>query len=228
MSIAHNLERVRREMEAACRRAGRDPASVRLVAVSKTHPAEAVREAVAAGQLLFGENRVQEAREKIPLVPEAGVGWHLIGPLQSNKVKLALPLFRMIESVDSLALAQEIGRRMPPGERMPILVQINVGGEAQKHGLADGGGVVETLRAMAGIEGLRVRGLMTVPPYLSDPEAVRPYFRQLADWARRIAEEGIDGVEMAELSMGMSHDFAVAIEEGATLVRVGSAIFGAR
>lgn len=227
MSIADHLARVRERMARACDRAGRDPASVRLVAVSKTHPAEAVVEAVAAGQLLFGENRVQEARDKIPLVPEVA-GWHLIGPLQSNKVKMALPLFRMIESVDSLELAREIGRRLSPGEEMPILVQINVGGEVQKHGLADGGGVLETLRAMGGIPGVRVRGLMTVPPYASDPEGVRPYFRQLADWARRVREAGMDGVEMAELSMGMSHDFEVAIEEGATLVRVGSAIFGAR
>ncbi|MBF0369925.1 MAG: YggS family pyridoxal phosphate-dependent enzyme [Magnetococcales bacterium] len=212
-------------MVAACERSGRNPREVQLVAVSKVRPARDVNAVVEAGQLLFGENRVQEAREKIPQVAGSGLKWHLIGPLQRNKVKYAVALFDLIQSVDSLELAREIHQKTQ--RPMPVLIQVNIGREPQKHGLLPE--EVEGLaREMAQLSGLQVRGLMAIPPYAPDPEAVRPYFQAITQLADHLAGLGIPEISMAERSMGMSHDYEVAIEEGATLVRVGSALFGPR
>ena len=221
--IAGNLQAVRDRMAAACARAGRDPADVRLVAVSKTFPPEAVDEAIRAGADLFGENRVQEAAGKIPLCSSAE--WHLIGHLQGNKVRHALPLFTMIHSVDSVKLLEEIAKASDEsGYRPGILLEVNVGGEASKFGFRSDD-VAGALKAASSL-GVTVSGLMTVPPFRPDPEAVRPCFRALRDLRDRLRDE--TGFALPHLSMGMSHDFEIAIEEGATFVRVGSAIFGQR
>ena len=227
VDIATNLERIRREVAAACARCGRDPASVRLIAVSKTHPAAAVIAAAAGGQRLFGESYVQEFLIKAGEVA-LPVEWHFIGHLQSNKVRQLPGKVTMIHSVDRISLAEEIDRQWgKAGLMAEVLIEVNLGGESSK------GGVAETeleplLRHLATLRHLAVRGLMILPPYLADPEAVRPYFRRLRELAARVAALGLPGVQMRELSMGMSHDFVVAIEEGATLVRVGTAIFGER
>ncbi|MBF0414850.1 MAG: YggS family pyridoxal phosphate-dependent enzyme [Magnetococcales bacterium] len=214
-------------MRQACLNVGRDPGSVQLVAVSKTHPAEMVDQVAMAGHSLFGENRVQEAREKIARVQQPGLQWHLIGPLQRNKVKWAVQLFQMIQSVDSVELAQEINRRMPEDRIMPVLLQVNVGGEKQKSGLHPVD-LPKVAREVAQLPHLSLQGLMTVPPFTEDPQQSRPFFRTLAELARSTYAMAIPGVSMDTLSMGMSHDFEVAIEEGATLVRIGSSLFGRR
>jgi PLP dependent protein len=230
--ISNNLHHIQEQIVSACERSQRDPGGVRLVAVSKTKPASAVLAAIAEGQLLFGENRVQEARDKIPLVSGGVVGdvvmqWHLIGPLQRNKVKGAVKLFSMVHSVDSVALAGELGKRALEPRPLPILVQVNVGREPQKTGFLPEQ-VIDAIEQMAMFDGIQVQGLMTIPPITPDAEGARPYFRELAQLADRVRGLQIEGVVMNELSMGMSHDFTVAVEEGATLVRVGSALFGIR
>ena len=222
-SIAENLSAVREHIEAACARAGRDPADVRLVAVSKTFPPEAVDEAIRAGADLFGENRVQEAAGKIPLCSSAE--WHLIGHLQTNKVRHALPLFTMLHSIDTTKLLETIARESDEsGYRPGLLLEVNVAGEASKFGFRPDD-VVDALRLASGL-GLTVSGLMTVPPFRPDPESVRPCFRALRELRDRLQDE--TGIALRHLSMGMSHDFEIAVEEGATFVRVGSAIFGPR
>lgn len=223
--IAANLEAVRGRISAAARRAGRDPASVRLVAVSKTHPADAVIGAVAAGQRVFGESRVQEAREKIPACP-AGLEWHFIGHLQKNKVRQALPLFSFFHSIDSTGLAQAIDRIAgETGKAVEGLIEVNVSGEQTKHGFTPDSLRTDFL-SLAKLPGLRIRGLMTMAPYSENPEEARPFFRALR--ALRDELQNSHGLALPELSMGMSGDYEPAIEEGATLVRVGSSIFGAR
>lgn len=214
--VQANLERVRERIARAARRAGRRPEGILLIGVSKTVPAERVREAIAAGLPALGENRVQEAREKIRALGRP-VPWHLIGHLQTNKVKDALELFDVIQSVDRLALASEIARRA----RRPVdvLVQVNVGGEASKSGFARSE-VKPALDALRSMPMLRVRGLMAIPPAVDEPEKARPWFRGLRELR--------DAAGLDELSMGMSGDFEVAIEEGATMIRVGTAIFGER
>jgi hypothetical protein len=227
MSIADNLLQVKAEMTAAAVKAGRDPASVRLVAVAKTHPAALVEEAARAGQRLFGENYVQEFIAKAAQVREP-VEWHYIGHLQSNKVKQLAGLVTLIHSVDRLSLAEEIDRQWEKlGCPCAVLIQVNVAGEASKSGTT-AAAAVELVRAIARLPHLRVRGLMTLPPFFADPEEARPYFRELRHLANTITATDLPGVEMAELSMGMSGDYRVAIEEGATLVRIGTAIFGER
>ncbi|MCM2264651.1 MAG: YggS family pyridoxal phosphate-dependent enzyme [Desulfuromonadales bacterium] len=227
MDIAVNLSRIRTEIAAACARCGRDPAGVRLVAVSKTHPAEAVMAAHAAGQELFGESYVQEFLVKSDEVA-APVQWHFIGHLQSNKARLLPGKVALIHSVDRLSLAEEISRQWQKhGLTADVLIEVNLGGEASKSGV-DAAELETLLRQMAALPSLAVRGLMTLPPYLADPEEVRPYFCRLRELAREVDALALPGVAMRELSMGMSHDFAVAIEEGATLVRIGTAIFGER
>jgi pyridoxal phosphate enzyme (YggS family) len=227
MSIARNLEKIRARIDAAARRAGRDPSSVRLVAVSKTQPAAAVSEAARAGQRLFGENYVQECAAKAAAVAES-VEWHFIGHLQSNKVRQLAGLVTMIHSVDRLSLAREIDSQWGRlGACCDLLVQVNVSGEASKSGTSLDE-AVSLVRQVAALPHLRIRGLMAMPPFFDDPEGARPYFRQLRQMAEEIRMLGVPGVEMDELSMGMSGDFEVAIQEGATLVRVGSAIFGER
>ncbi|HEY5973136.1 MAG TPA: YggS family pyridoxal phosphate-dependent enzyme [Geobacteraceae bacterium] len=227
MTIAANLARIREEIAAAASLAGRDPAGVRLVAVSKTKPAAAVEEAARAGQMLFGENYVQEFVAKAGQVHEP-VEWHFIGHLQSNKVRQLAGLVTMIHSVDRLSLAQEIDRQWAKlGRPCDILMEVNLAGETTKSGTT-ARELTELVRQVAQLPFVRVRGLMTMPPFFDDPEAARPYFRQLRELAAELAALAIPGVAMAELSMGMSGDFAVAIQEGATLVRIGTALFGGR
>jgi len=224
--IADNLAAVRRRMDEAARRAGRDPAGVRLVTVSKTVPVEGIAEAALAGVRLFGENRVQEAVEKIDALAGKGLSWHFIGHLQKNKVKYVIGRFELIHSVDGVVLAERISSLSRERQVVtPILIQVNVSGEAAKSGVAPGD-LGKVLEAAAGFPGVRVEGLMTIPPYDPDPEASRPWFRRLRELAREF--DGVGGVSLGELSMGMSGDFEVAIEEGATLIRVGTAIFGER
>lgn len=225
MELADRLVDIRTRIAAACARANRAVESVQLVAVSKTHPPETVDAAVALGQTLFGENRVQEARAKIPQCSTRAT-WHMIGHLQSNKVRDAVELFCMIEGVDSLRIAQEISKRAGQADRtLPILLEVNVGGEASKSGFRPDT-LLEQLTDIRALPHLRIEGLMTVPPWKPVPEQVRPFFSQ----ARRIRErcEDLAGEALPQLSMGMSGDFEVAIEEGATIVRVGTALFGER
>ena len=227
MSIADNLLQIGERMRIAAERAGREPSSVRLVAVSKTQPAEAVAAAVAAGQGLFGENYVQEFLDKARQLPDS-IEWHFIGSLQSNKVKYLAGHTSLIHSVDRISLAREIDRQWEKsGTNCDILLQVNISGEETKSGTTTAG-VIELAREAAALPHLRIRGLMTMPPFYDEPERARPYFRELRRLAEHIEAEKIPGVVMEELSMGMSGDFEVAIEEGATLVRVGSAIFGER
>ncbi|MBF0179609.1 MAG: YggS family pyridoxal phosphate-dependent enzyme [Magnetococcales bacterium] len=224
MPIAANLTRIRDTIANACLRAGRDPAQVRLLTVSKTRTPEEVRIAAEAGATLFGENRVQEARDKIPLVERTGLEWHLIGPLQRNKAHLAVRWFHMIHSVDSLELAKEIAARTPETNPMPVLIQVNVGREPQKAGV-DPADTLRLTHDLAHLPGIAVRGLMAIPPWTPQAEDARPWFRALARLRDAIRAEGIPGIDMRELSMGMSHDYEIAVEEGATLVRIGSAVF---
>ncbi|WP_305041953.1 YggS family pyridoxal phosphate-dependent enzyme [Geoalkalibacter sp.] len=227
MTIAANLHAIQAEITAACRRANRDPRQVRLVAVSKTKPAALIDEAHAAGQPLFGESYVQEFIDKVDAVRGAA-DWHFIGHLQSNKVKYLRGRVGMIHSVDRLSLAEEINRQWARlGRAVDVLVQVNLGDEDSKSGVAPDD-AVDLVRALAALPHLRVRGLMCLPPFFDDAEQVRPFFRRLRELAAAIAAQRIPGVSMDELSMGMSHDFVVAIEEGATLVRIGTAIFGER
>ena len=227
MSIATSLNEVQERIVSAALSAGRDPQSVRLVAVSKTRPAGDVIEAIRAGQWLFGENYVQELVEKAAEVRE-GAEWHFIGHLQSNKVRQLAGLVAMVHSVDRLSLAEEIDRQWGKlGRTCDILVQVNISGEATKSGTTEGD-ALQLVRDISTLPHVRVRGLMTMPPFFDDPEAARPFFAELRRLSVTIAAEGIPGVSMEELSMGMSGDFEAAIQEGATLVRVGTSIFGAR
>jgi pyridoxal phosphate enzyme (YggS family) len=225
--IAENLARVRERMGAAARRSGRDPASVSLVAVSKTVDAERVRQAIDAGAKILGENYVQEAQKKIEMLGHE-VAWHFIGHLQTNKARVAAGLFDFIHSVDSLNLAQELGRRAKlRGKVLPVLLEINLAGEVTKFG-AQEKEILLLAEKLSEMEGIEVKGLMTMPPFFEDPETSRPYFVELRKLGERLAKEKIPRISMEELSMGMSNDFEVAVEEGATLVRVGTAIFGPR
>jgi pyridoxal phosphate enzyme (YggS family) len=225
--IADNIRTIRNRMAAAAARAGRDPAGIRLMAVSKTVEPERIRQAIDAGVGLLGENYVQEAREKIPAVGQT-VQWHMIGHLQTNKVKYVVTLFDWIHSVDRLGLAQELSRRAGQhGRTLNVLIEINVSGEASKNG-ARPADVLELARQVAALPNLSVRGLMTMPPYSDDPENSRPYFVALRRLRDELAAAALPGVAMAELSMGMTDDFEVGIEEGATIIRVGRAIFGER
>ena len=225
--IAERLEGIRGRMSAASLRAGRDPQSTRLVAVSKTVEASRILEAVSAGQRLFGENRVQEARSKQEAVGPSAV-WHLVGHLQRNKAKEASRLFQTIHSVDSLELLQDLERHAA-GREAPLeaLIQVNLASEPGKHGIGRQE-LPEILAAAAGMRHIKVKGLMILPPYDPDPERSRPLFRRMAELADEMERRNFDNVSLRELSMGMSEDFEVAIEEGATLIRIGRALFGER
>lgn len=226
MMFAGHLARVRERIAAACRRSGRDPASVRIVAVTKTQPVSQVAEAMAAGVDAIGENRVQEAAGKRPHLPST-VPWHLIGPLQRNKARQALELFDVIQTVDRPALADRLESLVAPMPRVvPVFLEVNIGGEPSKHGASPE--EIEPLLShlLTHCPHLAVRGLMTVPPWSADPEQVRPYFRQLRQLAERLA--ATLGLANLELSMGMSDDFEVAVEEGADWVRLGRVLFGER
>ena len=225
VNLAANLETIRRGMREACERAGRDVATVELMAVSKGQTPDAVRAAADLGLRLFGENKVQEGKVKISLCP-ARLRWHMIGHLQSNKCRDAVHFFEMIQSVDSLALAQEINKRAEAAAKtMPVLLEINVAGEASKFGYPPEQMLAE-LRTINALPRLEVLGLLAIPPFSPVPEKTRPYFQKLHELNQRA--EAVLGVPLPELSMGMSGDFEIAIEEGATLVRVGTALFGER
>ena len=231
MSIPDNLASIRERINEAATRTGKNPADVKLMAVSKTFPAEAIRQAYEAGQRLFGENRVQEFAGKTESLRDlAGLEMHLIGHLQSNKSRKAAELFAAIDSVDSLKLAERLNTSaMELGKRLPVLIEINIGGEDVKAGVALDSAKLEDLLASASrFTNLQICGLMTVPPFTDDPEGARPFFRRLRELRDQIAARNLPGINMDELSMGMSHDFEVAIEEGSTCVRLGTAIFGAR
>lgn len=228
MSVGENIESVQQRILRACRRAGRTHEDVRLIAVSKTKPAESVREAYAAGLREFGENRVQEAADKRQSLADLDVVWHLIGHLQSNKAKQACQLFNWIQSVDSLHIAERIDRfAVSLGHRVPVLIEVHLGEEASKFGVEEDE-LVRLAEQVGALPSLELRGLMVLPPFFDDPEKVRPYFRHLRELAGRIDTRRLPRVSMRELSMGMSHDFEIAIEEGATIIRVGTAIFGER
>ena len=220
---------MRERIATACDRVSRDPAGIRLIGVSKTQPASAIREAFAAGLRDFGENRVQEAETKAAELADlrtAGLRFHLIGHLQANKAKKAAALFDTVHSVDGADLAERLARAAADAGRvLPVLVQVDLADEETKFGLAENH-LLSTLETMRGQAALRVEGLMVLPPYAEDPEGARPYFRRLRDLRDRASAFGL--LAAGELSMGMSHDFEVAIEEGATMVRVGTALFGER
>ena len=227
--LRERLASVRRRVERSARAAGRDPAEVRLIAVSKTHPPEALRLAISAGVTDLGENRVQEADAKIQEVGRDAARWHLIGHLQANKARRAVQLFDLIHSLDSVALAQRLDRLCEEAGRdeLPVLIQVDLGGEATKSGVGEDG-LDELAETVVACRRLRLAGLMTLPPFFEDVEQVRPFFRRLRELRDRLKERGSFGAARGELSMGMSHDYEAAIEEGATLVRVGTAIFGER
>lgn len=226
--VAENLVAVRARIAAAARRAGRSPDDVRLVAVSKTFGAARVREAAAAGQRAFGENRVQEGLGKIDALADLALEWHLIGHLQSNKARRAAAAFPWIESIDSIDLLQRVdAAASAAGTRPDVLLQVDLAEEATKHGAPEdlvGGLVAAALDARS----VELRGLMIIPPFPDAPEDSRPWFRRLRELRDRLVATGVPAERLAELSMGMSQDFEVAIEEGATIVRVGTAIFGRR
>jgi hypothetical protein len=228
-SIGSNIRRVRERIAGAASACGRPPGEIELLAVSKTFPVEAISRAAEEGLLRFGENRVQEAEGKILFFREnAGFEWHLIGHLQTNKARLAAGLFDVIHSLDSVRLAEKLNQAsLDLGKRLSVLLQVDLGGEETKHG-ADPGHLPEIVEEVSRFEGLQLDGLMTLPPYFEDPENARPYFAQLRELRDKL-EGGQPGcLGRNHLSMGMSHDFEVAIQEGATIVRVGTSIFGSR
>jgi pyridoxal phosphate enzyme (YggS family) len=231
MSIAENLAQVRERLDAAAHRTGRRSEDIALMAVSKTFPAERIREAYDMGLRLFGENRVQEFGGKIDSLRDLDAAeWHLIGHLQTNKAAKAVELFTAVDSVDSLRLAQKLNASAQQlGKKLAVLIEVNVGGEAAKSGVAPESRELEDLLLAAPeLEHLELAGLMTVPPFADDPPEARPYFRKLRELRDQIAARRLPAIDMHTLSMGMSHDFEVAIEEGSTCVRVGTAIFGER
>ncbi|HKQ51391.1 MAG TPA: YggS family pyridoxal phosphate-dependent enzyme [Pyrinomonadaceae bacterium] len=227
--LRERLAEVRRRLELSARKAGRDPAEVRLIAVSKTHPPDVLRRAISAGATDLGENRVQEADAKILEVGRDSARWHLIGHLQANKARRAVALFDLIHSLDSAALAERLDRLCEEAGRdeLPVLIQVDLAGEATKSGISEDG-LDELAQTVSACGRLRLAGLMTLPPFFEDAEQVRPFFRRLRELRDRLSERGSFGTARGELSMGMSHDYEVAIEEGATYVRVGTAIFGER
>ena len=226
-ALRARLADVRARIESAAGRAGRDPAAVRLIAVSKTFPADCVRAAAAAGQMDFGENKVQEALQKIDRTSDLAVRWHLIGHLQSNKAK-KVGRFDVVHSIDDAALVGKVDEAArAAGRTIELLVQVDLAGEATKHGAREDE-LASIFDAGRAARAVTITGLMILPPAVEDPEAARPYFRALRGVRDRLVARGVDPSMVRELSMGMSHDFEVAVEEGATLVRVGTAIFGRR
>ena len=226
--VKTSLGEIQRRIGDAAKSCGRRPASVRLVAVSKTVGSDRVGKAIDAGVSILGENYIQEAREKFNALCDRQVEWHFIGHLQSNKAKYAVRMFDLIHSVDSLKLAKALDKEAKQNNKVQrILVQVNISREETKTGI-DASDAIDLISAVAKLNNVRVLGLMTMPPFFDDPERARPFFRQLAALKENIESQHIPGVKMDELSMGMSGDFEAAIEEGATLVRIGTAIFGAR
>ena len=231
MSISENVARARESIGEAARRTGRNPQEIALMAVTKTFPPELIREAYAAGIRLFGENRVQEFAGKAEAVCDLGdAEWHMIGHLQTNKAAKAAELFAGVDSVDSLRLAEKLdAAAQKENKRLKVLIEINVGGESAKSGIApDSPELQAILESADRLTNLEICGVMTIPPFTDDPQRARPYFQKLREVRDRIAARRLSGIAMDVLSMGMSHDFEVAIEEGSTCVRVGTAIFGER
>ena len=226
VDIASNLERLSAKIESIARGCGRNPAEIRLLAVSKTFSADCVKQAHQWGQTLFGENRVQEAEEKIPSLDLPELEWHLIGPLQSNKARRAAQLFDVIHTLDRLKIVRKLNScAQEMGKIVRVLVEVKLGAEPQKHGLPPQE-VMDMVEQVDSMPGLQLQGLMAIPPYQEEAEGSRPYFRQMADLLAEI--NGRRQQPLKELSMGMSHDYRVAIEEGATLLRIGTSIFGRR
>ncbi len=231
VSISENIAGIQEQISAAAKRARRNAGEIALMAVTKTHPAEKIRQAYEAGLRLFGENRVQEFAGKAPVLAHLPAAeWHMIGHLQTNKAGKTVELFNAVDSVDSLKLAERLNTAAQSvGKKLPVLIEINIGDEEAKSGVApDSAELEELLKAAPRLESLFFRGLMTVPPFTDDPQHARPYFRKLRELRGTIAARKLPGISMDELSMGMSHDFEVAIEEGSSCLRVGTAIFGAR
>ncbi len=227
-SLKDRLDKVQARIREAAEACGRPADSVKLVAVSKTKPVEMVREAAEAGVSILGENYIQEARDKIRALPDCSVSWHFIGHLQRNKAKYAVKLFDLIHSVDSLKLARELDQQAGKINKVQkILIQVNTGEDPAKFGTT-AKETLDLVQAASRLEHLSIRGLMTMPPFFDDPERVRPFFAALARLGDDIRSAGIPNVSMEELSMGMTGDFEAAIECGATLVRIGTAIFGSR
>ena len=228
MELKQRLENIKERIRRAAKSCNRNPDSIRLVAVSKTVPAETVKDAIEAGATILGENYVQEAREKFDDLVQYPISWHFIGHLQSNKAKYAVRLFDLIHSVDSLKLARALDKEAKKVDKIQlILVQVNISTEETKSGISaeQAPGLISDISQL---ENVSIKGLMTMPPYFYQPEKVRPFFAALKNLCDRLKEQSIPNVFMEELSMGMSGDFEVAIEEGATLVRIGTAIFGER
>lgn len=231
MSISESISKLEERIAQAAKRTGRSFEQIELMAVTKTHPAESIREAYDAGLRLFGENRVQEFAGKAgALASLPGAEWHMIGHLQTNKAARTVELFTAVDSVDSVKLAEKLNAAAEvAGKKLPILVEINIGGESAKSGVSTDSEALESLlESAARLKSLIFRGLMTVPPYTEDPEGARPYFRKLHQLRDNIAARKLKAISMDVLSMGMSHDFEVAIAEGSTCVRLGTAIFGER
>jgi PLP dependent protein len=231
MPISKNIANVQERILVAARRTGRRPEEIALMGVTKTHSPESIREAYTAGLRLFGENRVQEFAAKAEVLANlSGAEWHMIGHLQANKAAKAAELFDAVDSIDSIKLAEKLDTAVRQiGKKLPVLIEINVGGEAAKSGVSqDSRDLEDLLLAAPRFEALEFRGLMTVPPYAENPEDARPFFRRLRELRDTIAQRKHSRIGMEVLSMGMSHDFEVAIEEGSTCVRVGTAIFGER
>ena len=227
--LAARLTAVHQRIAAAARNCGRSPDEVKLIAISKTHPASAIRTLIELGSTDFGENRVQEAEEKINEIGHEQVRWHLVGHLQANKARRAVNLFEVIHSLDSLDLAQRLDRLCAEEERekLPVLIQVDLGDEATKSGI-DESELTHMVEGLGPLKHLELTGLMTLPPFFDDTEQSRPYFRRLRELRRELASRDAFGDRKGELSMGMTHDFEVAIQEGATMVRIGTAIFGER
>ena len=227
--LGARLARIRAQIEAAALKCGRSPQDVTLIAISKTHPASLVREAIELGATDIGENRVQEAEQKINEVGRYAARWHLVGHLQANKARRAVQLFDVIHSLDSLELARRLDRMCGEEgrEKLPLLVQVDLGHEDTKSGI-DESELREFIEGLKVLERVQLIGLMTLPPFFDDPEQARPFFRRLRELRDEFRAQGVFGDQKGELSMGMTHDFQVAIEEGATMVRVGTAIFGQR
>ena len=222
------VEQIQKRISAAAEKAGRSPDEIRLVAVSKAKPGASVQMALDAGLDLFGENYIQEAREKVNALSASGAQWHFIGHLQSNKAKYAVKLFDLIHSVDSLKLARELNKQAARIDKVqPVLVQVNISAETTKSGTSREE-AVDLATAISDLPNLSLQGLMTMPPFFDDPDRARPYFHELRQLRDHIRSLAIPGVTMDELSMGMTGDFEAAISEGATLVRIGTAIFGER
>jgi PLP dependent protein len=227
--LGERISQIRGQIDAAARNCGRLPHEVTLIAISKTHPASIVRQAIEQGATDIGENRVQEAEQKINEVGRTAARWHLVGHLQANKARRAVQLFDVIHSLDSLELARRLDRLCDEEgrEKLPVLIQIDLGHEATKSGV-DEKDLPELIEGLEGLQRIELVGLMTLPPFFDDPEQARPFFRRLRELRDDLGARGVFGDRKGDLSMGMTNDFAVAIEEGATMVRIGTAIFGNR